>query len=73
MHKLTDFVNNKADVWSCKDETLKSMNDLTKTCRIRKQEIGQHCNFGGRNRSIKRFAIGHTSSSKDVENILMLS
>jgi len=73
MHKLTDFVNNIADVWSCKDEILKSTNDLTKTCRIRKQEIKQHYNFGGRNRSIKRFTRGHTSSSKDVKSILMLS
>jgi len=69
MHKLTDSVNNKTDVWSCKNEILKSTNDLTKTCRIRKQRIRQHCNFEGRNRSINRFVRDHTSPSKDVEKV----
>jgi hypothetical protein len=73
MHKLTDSVNSKADVWLHKGEILKSTNNLTKPCRIKKQGIGQQGNFRGRNRSINRFARGHTNSSKNVENILMLS
>jgi hypothetical protein len=38
MHILTDFVNNKTNVWSCKSEILKSINTFLKTCRIRKKK-----------------------------------
>jgi glutaredoxin-related protein len=38
-HKLTDFVNNKADIWYRKVEILKSTHDLKKLCRVRKQGI----------------------------------
>jgi hypothetical protein len=39
-HKLTDHVNNKANVWSRKGEILKSTHNLTKACRIRNKVFG---------------------------------
>jgi hypothetical protein len=69
IHSLSHF----SYVWPHKGEILKNINDLMKLYGIKKQRIKQHSNFEGRNRSINRFARGHTSPSKDVENILMLS
>jgi hypothetical protein len=56
MHKLTDFVNSKANIWSRKSEILKSTHNLMKACSIRKQRIWQYDSFGCRDRSINRFA-----------------
>jgi hypothetical protein len=45
MHKLTNFVNNKANIWYCKSEILKSTHNLTKACSIGRQKIWQYDSF----------------------------
>jgi len=56
MHKVTDSVNSKSNIWSRKSEILKSTHNFTKACSIRKQRIRSYGSLGCRDRSINGFA-----------------